>query len=169
MENETTPNWDFKERDIIILEYLAAEPQLSSRELAEILSEEHGIDISHVTVNNSIRDMRDAGVFREAIIPNEHYYLFSLFEFKFDPSHFKLGWRDLMEDIQKDKYTLFYFVTGGEYQWKAVMMFPDHETESRRIHRFYKEHGKVISNLRNSVVSKVFKFGTDSDIFAEMG
>ncbi|WP_231184917.1 winged helix-turn-helix domain-containing protein [Haladaptatus sp. DYF46] len=159
------PNWEFKERDIAILRELTRNPQLSSRELTTILAEEYDIEVSHVTVSESIREMRNEGVFREAIIPNEEYYIFGLFEFKFNPEHFADSWRAAMEYIRDDPNTLFYFLSDGEYQWKTVMMFPNREAESRWIHEFYKEHGDVIDNIRNSVVHNVLKFRTDPEIF----
>lgn len=158
-------DWEFKERDIIILRELAKNPQISSRELTQILEEEHGIEVSHVTVSESIRQMREQGVFRETIIPNEKYYNFALFEFKFNTENFEEGWRDAMEYIMYDEHTLFYFLSSGEYQWKTVMMFEDREVESKWIHDFYKKHGDVVENLRNSVIHNVLKFRTDPGIF----
>ncbi|MFC6787601.1 Lrp/AsnC family transcriptional regulator [Halobaculum halobium] len=159
------PDWTFSERDLVILEELAADPGISSRELAGVLEAEYDVDVSHVTVSESIRKMRAAGVFREAIVPNEAYYTFALFEFKFDPSHFAEEWRDAMASIRDDPHTLLYFLSDGEYQWKSVMMFPTAEAQSRWIHEFYKEHGAVVSNLRNHVVHNVLKFRTDPEIF----
>lgn len=162
---EDEPDWEFKERDIAILQELAHDPQISSRNLTEVLAEKYDIEVSHVTVSESIRKMRDAGVFREAVIPNEAYFIFALFEFKFNPEHFAEGWREAMEYIQNDENTLFYFLSDGEYQWKSVMMFQTREAESRWIHEFYKEHGTVVDNIRNSVVTNVLKFGTSSELF----
>ncbi|MGZ0747698.1 Lrp/AsnC family transcriptional regulator [Haloparvum sp. AD34] len=164
-DQNDSPNWDFKDRDIAILRELTRNPQLSSRELTTILADEYGIEVSHVTVSESIREMRNEGVFREAIIPNEEYYIFGLFEFKFNPSNFEEGWRDAMEHIREDPHTLFYFLSDGEYQWKTVMMFPSREDESSWIHEFYKEHGDVVDNIRNSVIHNVLKFRTDPEIF----
>jgi DNA-binding Lrp family transcriptional regulator len=157
-------SWSFKDRDVIILQELARDPQRSSRELADLLATEHDIDVSHVTVSESIRKMREAGVFREAIIPNEEFFIFGLFEFKFNPEYFAEEWREAMEYIRDSRHTLFYFLSDGEYQWKTVMMFGSREQESRWIHEFYKEHGEVISNLRNSVIHNVLKFRTDPEM-----
>ncbi len=110
--------------------------------------------------------MREEGVFREAIVPNEEYYTFALFEFKFDPEHFADEWHDAMVHIRDDPHTLFYFLSDGEYQWKSVMMFES--TQARWIHEFYKEHGDVIQNIRNSVVHNVLKFKTDPELFTEL-
>ncbi|WP_254271182.1 winged helix-turn-helix domain-containing protein [Haloarcula marina] len=163
-----TPDWDFKQRDVYVLRELAAEPQRSSRELAEILDEKYGIDVSHVTVSESIRKMREEEVFREAIVPNEALFNFALFEFKFNPEHFAEEWHDAMVAIRDDEHTLFYFLSDGEYQWKSVMMFPTRAAESRWIHEFYKHHGNVVQNVRNSVVHNVLKFRTDPEIFTEL-
>ncbi|SFC45909.1 DNA-binding transcriptional regulator, Lrp family [Halobiforma haloterrestris] len=162
------PEWEFKDRDIAILCELSNDPQLSSRELTDVLEAEYGIDVSHVTVSESIRRMRDEGVFREAIIPNEEYYIFALFEFKFNTENFADGWRDAMEYIESDKHTLFFFLSDGEYQWKTVMMFRTRQQVSKWIHEFYKEHGAVISNLRNSAVHNVLKFRTDPEIYEDL-
>jgi len=166
--DDARPSHELTERDTVILRELAKDPQRSARELCDILEAEHGIDVSHVTVSESIRTMREAGVFREAILPNEEYYSFAFLEFKFDPGNFEEGWRAAMEHIRNDEHTLFYFLSDGEYQWKAVMMFPDGETHSRWIHEFYKDHGDVIQSLRNSVIHNVLKFHTDPGTFEEL-
>ncbi|WP_435195176.1 Lrp/AsnC family transcriptional regulator [Natronomonas sp. EA1] len=158
---EDAPDWKFKERDIYILRELSRDPQLSSRDLASILEEKYDIGVSHVTVSESIRGMREEGVFREAVIPNEEYFVFGLFEFKFNTENFEEGWRDAMAYIRDSPNTLFYFLSDGEYQWKAVMMFPTRSAESKWIHECYKKHGEVIANIRNSVVHNVLKFRTD--------
>jgi DNA-binding Lrp family transcriptional regulator len=168
MTSEGSPDWTFKERDVLVLRELSRDPQLSSRDLARILKEKYDIDVSHVTVSESIRGMREEGVFREAIIPNEEYFHFALFEFKFNPENFEEGWRPAMEFIRGSPNTLFYFLSDGEYQWKAVMMFSTRESQSQWIHEFYKKHGEVVDNLRNSVVTNVLKFRTDPEILESL-
>ncbi|MWV39810.1 winged helix-turn-helix transcriptional regulator [Natrialba sp. INN-245] len=158
-------DWEFKERDLKILRELAADPQISSRELANLLEENHDIDVSHVTVSETIRQMRENDVFREAILPNEQFYNFALFEFKFNPEHFDEHWEEAMEYIMDDKHTLMYFISNGEYQWKTIMMFRTREAESKWIHEFYRDYGDVVSNVRNSVVHNLLKFRTDPAIF----
>lgn len=165
---DDVPDWEFTERDVIILRELARDPQVSSRELADILNEDYDIDVSHVTVSESIRRMRNEGVFREAIVPNEQYFVFALFEFKFNAEHFAEEWQAAMEYIRDSRYTLLYFLSDGEYQWKTVMMFPDATIESKWIHEFYKQHGKVVSNIRNSVMTNVLKFETDPDLLESL-
>jgi DNA-binding Lrp family transcriptional regulator len=166
VSDDDPPDWEFRERDAIILAELADNPQLSARELTDILETEYGIDVSHVTVSESIREMREEGVFRRAILPNETYYRFALLEFSFNPENFADHWREAMEHIRDDPHTLFYFLADGEYHWKAVMMFPGSEAHSRWMHEFYKEHGAAISDLRNHVIHNVLKFGTDPEVFS---
>ena len=168
MASSEPPDWEFKERDVLVLRELSRDPQLSSRDLARILDEKYGIDVSHVTVSESIRGMREEGVFREAIIPNEEYFFFALFEFRFNPEHFEDGWRSAMEFIRDSPNTLFYFLSDGEYQWKSVMMFSTRQAQSQWIHDFYKHHGEVVDNLRNSIVHNVLKFRTDPEILQSL-
>ncbi|MFB6082379.1 MAG: winged helix-turn-helix domain-containing protein [Halanaeroarchaeum sp.] len=158
-------NWEFRDRDVKILEELATDPQRSTREIATILEEEHHIDVSHVTVSETIRKMREYNVFREAILPNESLFNFALFEFRFNPVDFAEQWRPAMEAIVEDPHTLMYFISNGEYQWKTIMMFRTRQAESQWIHDFYKDHGEVIDNIRNSVVHNLLKFRTDPDLF----
>ena len=167
--DQDPPDWEFKERDVLILRELSRDPQLSSRDLARILEEDHEIEVSHVTVSESIRGMREEGVFREAIIPNEEYYIFALFEFKFNTEHFADNWRAAMEDIRADKHTLFFFLADGEYQWKTIMMFRDRQEVPKWIHDCYSKHGEVIENVRNSAVHNVLKFQTDPQIYEDLG
>ncbi len=165
---DDAPDWEFKKRDVYILRELSQDPQLSSRELADILDREYDIDISHVTVSESIRGMREEGVFREAIIPNGAYFLFGMFEFKLNPEHFDETWRDALEAIRGSPNTLFMFLSDGEYQWKSIMMFPNRRAESKWIHDFYKEYGDSVQNIRNSVVHNVLKFRTDAEILESL-
>ena len=159
------PDWEFNQRDICILKELSQDPQLSSRKLAARLSENYDIDVSHVTVSESVREMRERGVFRDAILVNEAYFNFSLLEFKFNPEHFADNWRDAMVYIRDDEHALFYSLSNGEYQWKAIMMFTSLEAESRWLHEFYKHHGKVVQNVRTTALHNVIKFRTDPELF----
>lgn len=163
------PGWDFRERDVCILKELSRDPLLSSRALADRLEGKHDVDVSHVTVSESVREMREAGVFREAILVNEEYFRFSLFEFKFDPEHFADEWREAMATIRDDEHTMFYALSTGEYQWKSLMLFPDLEAESQWIHDFYTEHGDLVSNLRNQALHNVLKFRTDPALLDHLG
>ncbi len=164
MANDT-PAYDFKDRDVVILRELAKDPGVSSRDLADILEDEYDIDVSYVTVNESIRNMREAGVFREAIVPNEEYFVFELFEFKFNPEYFADEWRETMEHIRDSEHTLMYFLSDGEYQWKSIMLFPTREVGERWLHEFYKNHGKTVLNVRSSVMTNVLEFGASPDLF----
>jgi hypothetical protein len=160
-----TPAYEFKDRDVVILRELANDPGISSRDLADVLAEDHDIDVSYVTVNESIRNMREAGVFQEAIMPNEEYFVFELFEFKFNPEYFAEEWRDTMEHIRDDQHTLLYFLSDGEYQWKSIMLFPTRERGERWLHEFYKHHGKTVLNVRTSVMTNVLEFGASPELF----
>ena len=161
---DTQPDWEFSRRDICILKELSRDPQLSSRKLADRLEEKYDIDVSHVTVSESVREMREKGVFRDAILINESYFNFSLLEFKFDASHFADQWRDAMAYIRDSEHTLFYSLSTGTYQWKAIMMFVNREDESRWVHEFYKNHGDVVDNVRNHALHNVLKFRTDPEL-----
>ena len=168
MTERSTPtkgDWVFQERDIKILQELSGNPTISSRQLAEALDEKYGIEVSHVTISETIRKMRKRGVFCDAIWPNEMYYNFSLFEFKFNPDHNEENRRNAIEDIKADEHTLMFFTTIGEYRWKTIMMFRTRQDGSRWIHEFYKEHGDVVDNVRNSVVHNLLKFRIDPDWF----
>jgi DNA-binding Lrp family transcriptional regulator len=158
------PDWEFSHRDICILKELARDPQVSSRKLADRLETEYDIDVSHVTVSESVRKMREEGVFRNAILVNEDYFNFALLEFKFDAGNFADEWRAAMEYIRDDPHTLFYSLSTGTYQWKAIMLFPDNEAESRWVHEFYKAHGDAVENVRNHAMHNIIKFRTDPEI-----
>jgi DNA-binding Lrp family transcriptional regulator len=164
-DGKDTPNWNLKTRDRYILSELSGDPTLSAKELRDILDEKYDIDISRVTVSESIRQMRNEGVSRNAIIPNEEYLFFTLFEYKFFPPNFADRWRDVLEFIRSSKHTLLFFLADGEYQWKSVMIFQDIDQHSQWIHNFYKEHGDLIIDLRNTVVTNVLKFGADPEVF----
>ena len=161
---DDAPDWEFSERDICILKELSRDPQLSSRKLADRLEEKYDIDVSHVTVSESVRKMREEGVFRDAILINEAYFNFTLMEFKFDTAEYADRWREAMEYIRDDEHTLFYSLSTGTYQWKTIMMFPGREAESRWVHEFYKKHGDAIDSLRNHALHNVLKFRTDPEL-----
>jgi DNA-binding Lrp family transcriptional regulator len=164
-ERTRRPEWDFKDRDKYILSELAADPTLSAQEIRDRLREKHDIEASRVTISESIRKMREEGVFREAVIPNEEYLFFSLFEYQFFPPNFDEEWKDALETIRNDEHTLLFFLADGQYQWKSVMIFQDREQESKWIHEFYKHHGDLLLDLRNTVVTNVLKFNADPKVF----
>ena len=73
-------------------------------------------------------------------------------------------WYDAMTTIRDSKHTMFYFLSDGSYQWKSVMMFSRAAEGSQWVHDFYEEHGTVVQNVRNTVITSVMKFGTDPDV-----
>ena len=73
-----------------------------------------------------------------------------------------------MEYIRDSPNTLFYFLSDGAYQWKSVMMFASRQAESKWIHEFYKRHGPVVDNIRNSLMTNVLKFRTDPEILENL-
>ena len=156
---------ELKDRDKYILSELAADPTLSAREICDRLKDEYGIETSRVTVSESIRQMREEGIFREAVIPNEEFLFFSLFEYQFYPPNFHEEWRDALESIRNDEHTLFFFLSDGSYKWKSVMVFRNREQESKWIHEFYKDHGDLLLDLHNTVVTNVLKFNADPKVF----
>lgn len=164
-EKKRHPDWELKDRDRYILAELADDPTLSAKELRDLLEEKYGIDVSRVTVSESIRQMRGEGVFRETVIPNEEYLFFSLFEYQFFPPNFDTEWREALEFIRTDKHTLFFFLADGQYQWKSIMIFRDIEQQSRWIHEFYKVYGDLVLDLKNTVVTNVLKFSADPEVF----
>jgi len=165
MNENKSPDWTLKERDRYILSELSDDPTLSAKELRDILEAKYDIDISRVTVSESIRQMRDEGVFREAVIPNEEYLFFALFEYQFFPPNFSEEWYDALEHIRYNKHTLLFFLADGQYQWKSVMIFRDLEQQSKWIHEFYKEYGDLVLDLKNTVVTNVLKFSADPEVF----
>lgn len=164
-ERKRHPDWNLKDRDRYILSELANDPTLSAQELRDLLEKKYDIDVSRVTVSESIRQMREEDVFRETIIPNEEYLFFSLFEYQFFPPNFASEWRAALEFIRSDKHTLFFFLADGQYQWKSIMIFKDIEQQSRWIHEFYKAYGDLVLDLRNTVVTNVLKFSADPEVF----
>src|SRR5690554_3493384 len=118
-EKKRQPEWNFKERDKYILSELSNDPTLSAQEIRDRLKSKYGIETSRVTISESIRQMREEGVFREAVIPNEEYLFFSLFEYQFFPPNFDEEWRDALEFIRNDEHTLLFFLADGQYQWKS--------------------------------------------------
>ncbi|NUE03696.1 Lrp/AsnC family transcriptional regulator [Halorubraceae archaeon YAN] len=168
VEKNHQPKWNLKKRDKYILSELANDPTLSAQEIRDILKEKYNIKTSRVTISEAIRKMREEGVFREAIIPNEEYLFFSLFEYQFFPPNFDEHWRDALRFIRDDEHTLLFFLSDGKYQWKSIMVFQNREQESKWIHDFYKEHGDLLLNLQNTVVTNVLKFNADPKVFATL-
>lgn len=165
---DRNPDWDLTRRDRLILAELSNDPTISAQELRDILEAEYDVETSRVTVSESIREMREAGVFREAIIPNEDFLLFSLFEFQLFPPNFEDNWRDALEAIRDDEHTLMFFLADGVYHWRSVMMFRDRQQESKWIHEFYKAHGELIANIQTTVVTNMLKFNTDPEVFSSV-
>lgn len=159
------PDWNLKDRDKYILGELSKDPTLSAKELRDRLEEKYGIDISRVTVSESIRQMREEDVFRESIFPNEKYLFFALFEYQFFPPNFSDEWYDALQYIRDDEHTVLFFLANGQYQWKSIMIFRDLEQQSKWVHEFYKEHGDLLLGLRNTVVTNMLKFSADPEVF----
>lgn len=145
-----------------------ADPAVSSHRWPRAQITAGGVPAAKTQITLSNHQKTKTLQFRNAIIPNEEYLFFSLFEYQFFPPNFEDGWYEALEYIRYNEHTLFFFLADGQYQWKSVMVFRDLEQHSKWIHEFYKEHGDLILDLKNTVVTNVLKFNTDPEVFRSL-
>ena len=151
--------------EITLLKEKVAKPNASTRELSKILKTKYGISLSHTRISEILREMKEKGVFRESVIPNENMFTFFLLEISFNNEHFRDEWRKALDYILNDPHTLLFFITDGVYRWKMIMLFRTFEEMSRWAHNLLKEHGKLIGELNINVLYRVLKFKLDDRVF----
>ncbi len=151
--------------EVTLLKEKVAKPSASTRELSKILKTKYGISLSHTRISEILREMKERGVFRESIIPNENMFTFFLLEISFNNEHFRDEWRSALDYIVNDPHTLLFFITDGVYRWKTIMVFRTFEEMSRWAHNLLKEHGKLVGELNISVLYRVLKFHLDDRVF----
>ena len=68
---------------IAILREKISDPNITTRKLSQVLKDKYNISMSHARIAEIIKEMKESEVFRETVIPNENYFIFSFMEFSF--------------------------------------------------------------------------------------
>lgn len=144
-------------RDLTILKVRVANPTASTRELSTILDEQYDISLSHNRINEILRVMADDDVFREAIIPNQEIFRYSLFRIAFNYENFDDHWEACYWDLVEDPHVLMFFNADSDYHWQLVMQFRTIHQMGRWIHEFFKTHGRLVSAFHNTMLHRVHK------------
>ena len=155
-------------RDLVILKVRVDNPTASTRELADVLEAEYGISLSHNRVNEILRELGDAGVFRETMIPDESLFSHYLFRIAFFYPNFEAHWEDCYWALVEDPHVLMFFNADSHYHWQVVAQFRTGEQMQRWVHEFFKTHGDVIAQFHNTMLHNVHKFRTDAAIFDDI-
>jgi len=159
---------DVSPRDILILKLRVEFPTASTRELSDILDTEFDVDLSHNRINEILREMSEAGLFRETIVPDEEIFHHYLFRIAFDYSNFESHWEACYWDLVEDPHVLMFFNADSHYHWQIIAQFRRNEQMERWIHEFFKTHGEVLSQFHNTMLHNVHKFQTDAEIFDDL-
>ena len=159
---------DISPRDLTILKVRVANPTASTRELSAILEAEYDVSLSHNRINEILRELAEAEVFRETIIPNEGLFNHYLFRIAFFHPNFAEYWEDCYWSLVDDPHVMMFFNADSDYHWHVLAQFRRHEQMERWVHGFFKEHGKLISGFHNTSLHGVHKFHTDAAIFDDI-
>jgi hypothetical protein len=159
---------DVSPRDIVILKTRVANPTASTRELSEILEEQHGIKLSHNRINEILREMSENDLFRETIIPDERIFRHYLFRIAFHYPNFEEHWESCYWDIVNDPHVLMFFNADGAYHWHIIAQFRTDDQQQRWVHQLFKDHGQMIAQYDTTMLHTVHKFQTDAEMFDDM-
>ncbi len=153
---------------IAILREKIEDPNITTRRLSEILREKYGISLSHARIAEIIKEMKDSEVFRETVIPNENYFIFSFMEMSFNNENFAEHWRRTYEYLVESPNVMLFFTTDGRYRWKLIMAFRSFQEVSKWVHRFLKEHGMVVQDLNMLIIYRILKFKFDEKLLEDL-
>ncbi|MFB6078874.1 MAG: helix-turn-helix domain-containing protein [Halarchaeum sp.] len=161
-------DFDISPRDVVILKVRVEHPTVSTRELSSILDEEYDISLSHNRINEILRELSDAGAFRETILPAKEMFRHYLFRIAFHYPNFEDEWEECYWDLVDDPHVLLFFNADSDYHWQLITQFRSDEQMGRWIHEFFKTHGDLVSRFHNTQLHKVHKFQTDAAVFDDV-
>jgi DNA-binding Lrp family transcriptional regulator len=153
---------------IAILREKIEDPNITTRKLSEILKDKYGITLSHARIAEIIKEMKETEVFRETVIPNENYFIFSFLELSFNNQNFAEHWRETYEYLINSPNVMLFFITDGTHRWKFIMVFRSFQEVSKWVHNFLKRHGEVIQDLNLLIIYRILKFKFDEKLLEDL-
>ncbi|AIY89850.1 hypothetical protein [Geoglobus acetivorans] len=153
---------------IVILKEKIEDPNITTRKLSEILKKKYGISLSHARIAEIIKEMRETEIFRETVIPNENYFIFSFMEISFNNQNFSENWRRAYEHLINSPNVMLFFITDGTHRWKFIMVFRTFQEVSKWVHNFLKEYGDFVQDLNVQIIYRILKFKFDEKLLEEL-
>jgi hypothetical protein len=153
---------------IAILKEKILDPNITTRKLSQVLKEKYNISLSHARIAEILKEMKEMEVFRETVIPNENYFIFSFIEMSFDNKNFAKYWRETYEYLINSPNVMLFFTTDGIFRWKFMMVFRSFQEVSKWVHNFLKNHGMLVSDMNLQIVYRILKFKFDDALLSDL-
>jgi len=158
-----SPIKELDEKKLYLIKEKISNPSATLKELSKALHSKYSIKISHSRVADLLREMKTEGLMREAVIPNERYFIFAFFEFSNSGNNFS-EWRKTYEYLKNSPNTLLVFLTDGKRRWKVLCVFRSFREITKWLHDFVNEQGAEISSTNLSIVYKIHKFSFSHEL-----
>ena len=149
---------------LALLKEKVRDPNVTLRGLSRILKEKYGITLSHTRIAEILKEMKDAGVMREVVMPNENYFIFAFMEMSFNNQNFK-GWRMAYNYLLSSPNVIMLLATDGDYRWKVLAAFRSFQEVTLWLHDFVEGHGSFIEDINLMIVYKILKFSFSPKLF----
>jgi len=153
---------------IAILKEKIEDPNITTRRLSEILKEKYDISLSHARIAEIIKEMKETEIFRETVIPNENYFIFSFMELSFNNQNFAENWRRTYDYLINSPNVMLFFITDGTHRWKFIMTFRSFQEVSRWVHEFLKNYGDLVQDLNLLIIYRILKFKFDEKLLEDL-
>lgn len=163
-----TEDIGFSPRDITILKARIKYPTASVRELQETLEEEYGIALSHNRVNDILREIKSAGLYRIFAAPDMDLFEYHLFRLTFHYPNFEERWEDCHRDLVRDPHVIMFFTADDYYQWQFITQFRTSEASEDWKLEFLQKNGDIIAEFEKASLPNVHKFDVDAEIFDDV-
>ncbi len=149
---------------LALLKEKVKDPNVTLRSLSRILKEKYNITLSHTRIAEILKEMKDKGVMREVVMPNENYFIFAFMEMSFNNQNFK-AWRPAYNYLLASPNVIMLLATDGDYRWKVLAAFRSFQEVTLWLHDFVEGHGSFIEDINLMIVYKILKFSFSPKLF----
>jgi hypothetical protein len=149
---------------LAILREKVRDPNVTLRSLSRILKEKYNITLSHTRIAEILKEMKDKGVMREVVMPNENYFIFAFMEISFSNQNFH-AWRNAYNYLLSSPNVIMLLATDGDYRWKILSAFRSFQEVTLWLHDFVEGHGSFIQDINLMIVYKILKFNFSPKLF----
>jgi len=150
---------------IALLKEKVRNPNVTLRELSRILKEKYDISLSHTRIAEILNEIKQKGIMREVIIPNENFFIFAFLEMKFNKESFE-EWKRAHDYLISSPNVIMFITTDGDYNWKVLGAFRSFLEITVWLHDFIQKNGKFVSDINLMIVYKILKFRFSPKMFA---
>ncbi len=152
-----SPASSLKDIQLIIIKEKIKNPNITLKELSQILRREYNKKLSHTRIAEILKHIKETGIMREVLLLNEKYFIFAFVEIDFELSP-KKEHKEMLGYLVNSPHVVMFLTTDSRYRWKLLTAFRSFQELNDWVEELMETQGKLIKDVKIAIVYRIAKF-----------